>query len=204
MIHYFCTIVFNNISQRDCKDGKGLCFITEVVAKDMDNARSIAELTAEKMWDKIFKSNLVLGCGNIMSHECDYGYSHIHPISDDRPTFSVEVMQKRIVDEWNDCHDKRLVKAINEICADDDYHDSLYSIMRAFYERDCNEIVKYYDKDSIFSRANELSFGEFVDICDFETLCHEMLSNILNDEDYRAIISFIRPKLSFVDDWREV
>ena len=55
-----------------------------------------------------------------------------------------------------------------------------------------------------FSRANELSFGEFVDICDFETLCHEMLSNILNDEDYRAIISFIRPKLSFVDDWREV
>ena len=72
--------------------------------------------------------------------------------------------------------------------------------MRAFYERDCNEIVRYYDKDS----ANELSFGEFVDIYDFETLCHEMLSNILNDEDYRAIISFIRPKLSFVDDWREV
>ena len=64
--------------------------------------------------------------------------------------------------------------------------------------------MRYYDKDSIFSRANELSFGEFVDICDFETLCHEMLSNILNDEDYRAIISFIRPKLSFVDDWREV
>lgn len=204
MIHYFCTIVFNNISQRDCKDGKGLCFITEVVAKDMDNARSIAEITAEKMWDKIFKSNLVLGCGNIMSHECDYGYSHIHPILDDKPTFSVEVMQKRIVDDWDDSHNVRLLKAINEICANDDYHDSLYSIMRAFYERDCNKIVRYYDKDSIFSRANELSFGEFVDICDFETLCHEMLSNILNDEDYRAIISFIRPKLSFVDDWREV
>lgn len=203
MIHYICTIVFNNTSNKDCKDGKGLRFYTEVVAEDKDNARSIAELTAEKMCNKIFQSSLILGCGNITSHECVYGYSRILPISD-TPTFTVNVTEKKIVDDWNDCHDKRLRKAINEICANDDYRDALYSIMRAYYERDCNEIVKHYDKDCVLSRANELSFGEFVNTYDFELICREMLSNILNDEDYRAIISFIRPKLSFVDDWREV
>ena len=32
MIHYTCTIVFNNTSNKSCKDGNGLRFYTEVVA----------------------------------------------------------------------------------------------------------------------------------------------------------------------------
>lgn len=203
MIHYFCTIVFNNAVNKHCDGGNGLRFYTEVIAKDKDNARSIAELTAEKMYNNIFQNTTILGCGNIMPNECNYGHSHIQPLLG-KPNITIDVREKEIMNDWGDYHDERLRKAINEIWSNDDYRNALYSIMRAYYERDCDEIVKYHDKDCVFCRANELSFDDFLHVCDFESLCYEMFSHILDDEDLRAVINFIRPKLSFVDNWWEV
>ena len=203
MIHYFCTIVFNNTSDKGCEDGNGLRFYVEVVAEDMDNARSMAEITAENMCDKIFQNRLILSTGNIKLNECDYGHSSIQPLLG-KPTFTIDVREKEIMDDWGDYHDKRLRKAINEIWANDNYRDSLYSIVRAYYERDSHEIAANHTDGSYFSKADELSFDEFLDNCDFESLCYEMFSHILDDEDLRAIINFIRPKLSFVNNWWEV
>ena len=203
MIHYFCTIVFNNAFNKCCENSNGLSFNIEIVAKDKESAKRVAELTAKNMCAKIFQSSLILGCGNIMSHECEYGHSSIQPLSI-MPTFTVDVREKEIMNDWGDYHDERLRKAINEIWSNDDYRNALYTIMRAYYERDCDEIVNYYDENSVFRRANELSFDDFLRICDFESLCYEMFSHILDDEDLRAIINFIRPKLSFVNNWWEV
>ena len=203
MIHYSCTIVFNNAFNKCCENSNGLSFNIEIVAKDKESAKRVAELTAKNMCVKIFQSSLILGCGNIMSHECEYGHSSIQPLSI-MPTYTVDVREKEIMDDWGDYHDERLRKAINEIWANDNYRDSLYSIVRAYYERDSHEIAANHTDGSYFSKADELSFDEFLDNCDFESLCYEMLSHILDDEDLRAIINFVRPKLSFVDNWWEV
>ena len=80
MIHYFCTIVFNNAVNKCCENSNGLSFNIEIVAKDKESAKRVAELTAKNMCVKIFQSSLILGCGNIMSHECEYGHSSIQPL----------------------------------------------------------------------------------------------------------------------------
>ena len=203
MIHYFCTIVFNNAFNKCCENSNGLSFNIEIVAKDKESAKRVAELTAKNMCVKIFQSGLILGCGNIMSHECEYGHSSIQPLSI-MPTFTVDVREKEIMNDWGDYHDERLRKAINEIWSNDDYRNALHIIIRAYYERDSHEIAANHTDGSYFSKADELSFDEFLDNCDFESLCYEMFSHILDDEDLRAIINFIRPKLSFVNNWWEV
>ena len=203
MIHYFCTIVFNNAFNKCCENSNGLSFNIEIVAKDKESAKRVAELTAKNMCVKIFQSSLILGCGNIMSHECEYGHSSIQPLSI-MPTFTVDVREKEIMNDWGDYHDERLRKAINEIWSNDDYRNALHIIIRAYYERDSHEIAANHTDGSYFSKADELSFDEFLDNCDFESLCYEMFSHILDDEDLRAIINFIRPKLSFVNNWWEV
>lgn len=202
MKHYFCTITFNNTSNKSLKEGSGMLFYVKVTADNEERAKKITELTANKMWNNIFQNKAILENADVSSI-FDCGYSSIYPLSD-TPKFTIYVKEEELVCSWGDAHDDRLRKAINEIWANDDYRESLKLIVRAYFERDCEKLAHLYSDECVYCKANELSFNEFLEICDFERLCYEMFAHILDDEDYRAIINFIRPKLSFVENWWEV
>lgn len=203
MKHYFCTIIFNNTSNKSLKEGSGLLFYVKVTADNEEHAKEITELTAKKMWNNIFQNKAILENADVSSIYVDCGYSSVYPLSDD-PKFTIYVKEEELVCSWGDAHDDRLRKAINEIWANDDYRESLKIIVRAYFERDCEKLANFYSDECVYWKANELPFNEFLEICDFERLCYEMFTHILNDEDYRAIINFIRPKLSFVENWWEI
>lgn len=203
MKHYFCTIIFNNTSNKSLKEGSGMLFYVKVTADNEEHAKKITELTANKMWNNIFQNKAILENADVSSIYIDCGYSSLYPLSGD-PKFTIYVKEEELVCGWGDTHDDRLRKAINEIWANDDYRESLKIIVRAYFERDCEKLAHFYSDECVYRKANELSFNEFLEICDFERLCYEMFTHILDDEDYRAIINFIRPKLSFVENWWEV
>ena len=203
MKHYFCTIIFNNTSNKSLKEGSGMLFYVKVTADNEEHAKKITELTANKMWNNIFQNKAILENADVSSIYIDCGYSSLYPLSGD-PKFTIYVKEEELVCGWGDTHDDRLRKAINEIWANDDYRESLKLIVRAYFERDCEKLAHFYSDECVYRKANELSFNEFLEICDFERLCYEMFTHILDDEDYRAIINFIRPKLSFVENWWEV
>lgn len=203
MKHYFCTIIFNNTSNKSLKEGSGMLFYVKVTADNEEHAKKITELTANKMWNNIFQNKAILENADVSSIYVDCGYSSLYPLSGD-PKFTIYVKEEELVCGWGDTHDDRLRKAINEIWANDDYRESLKLIVRAYFERDCEKLAHFYSDECVYRKANELTFNEFLEICDFERLCYEMFTHILDDEDYRAIINFIRPKLSFVENWWEV
>lgn len=203
MKHYFCTITFNNTTNKSLKEGSGMLFHVKVVANDYEDAKRVTELTAKKMWNNIFQNKTMLENAEVSSIDIDCGYSSVYPISSN-PNFTIDVKEEELVSSWGDAHDDRLRNAINEIWANDDYRGCLRLIVRAYFERDCDELANFYSDECVYWKANELPFDEFLGICSFEELCYEMFTHILDDEDYRAIINFIRPKLSFVENWWEV
>lgn len=203
MKHYYCSITFNNTTNKSLKEGSGMLFYVKVLAKDEEQAKRVTELTAKNMWHDIFQNKDVLEKSSVFAMENDGGYSVVRPLSSN-PNFTIDVKEEELVDSWGDGHDERLRKAINEIWANDDYRENLKLIVRAYFERDCNELANLYSDECVYWKADELPFNEFLEICNFEDLCYEMFSHILDDEDYRAIINFIRPKLSFVENWWEV
>lgn len=113
----------------------------------------------------------------------------------------METKMYDIVCDLGDCHNENLRRAINEIWRNNEYHAKLVAIVKAYYERDCQEIANAFDVECVFWKANEVSFEVMLTLVSFDTLCQLMFSRILDDEDYMAIINYIRPKLSFVEHW---
>ena len=205
MKHYFCTITFNNATNKSLKEVGGMRFYVRVLAENKEHAKTITELTAKNIWNNIF-TQIYLENADVCTYE-DGVKGEILDIYPDSttPRFVVdEVKEDELVSSFGDAHDDRLRKAINEIWANDDYRESLKLIVRAYFERDCEEIANFYSNECVYCRATELSFNEFLNVCNFASLCEMMFSHILDDGDYRAIINFIRPKLSFVENWWEV
>ena len=204
MKHYFCTITFNNATNKSLKEVGGMRFYVRVLAENKEHAKTITELTAKNIWNNIF-TQIYLENADVCTYEDGVKGEilDIYPVST-TPRFVVEVKEDELVSSFGDAHDDRLRKAINEIWANDDYRESLKLIVRAYFERDCEEIANFYSNECVYWRATELSFNEFLNVCNFASLCEMMFSHILDDEDYRAIINFIRPKLSFVENWWEL
>lgn len=108
--------------------------------------------------------------------------------------YTTDVKLSQIVDDWGDSHNPKLREVINKIFANVECHPMLDNIMRAYYERDKEEIANYYSDECIWQRADKLSYEEMLDNMDIDTLWGEMLNHIFDDEDYKAIINFIRPR----------
>lgn len=195
MFHYIFTIQFENTSIGTKKTNGGLTFDGTCIAKDDANAIALVNSMAEGVWENVFK--------NFAPSLCSNGSTRLYPMLN-KPSIKVSVSKEEIVCEWGDCHDDNLRRAINEIWANADYRKKLVPIMRAYFERDCDELANFYDQECVWWKANEIPFDGMLELVSFESLCDVMFSHILDDGDYKAIINYIRPKLSFVENWWEL
>lgn len=106
---------------------------------------------------------------------------------------NVNVFKSTIIDEWGDCHNPSTRNLINEIWANEKGREMLKPIVKAYFERDCEELANFYSDECVWWKMNEVSYEEALELVSFEDLCEVLFSHIFDDGDLGAIISYVRP-----------
>lgn len=170
-----------------------------IMAKSKEEAISKAILVANHVKDNLFyganENAFDLMGGNKVSGLQDVKCSQSLSV------ISVEVHLAEIYSDTADCHDEKLKNCINLIWANVEGRERLKIILEAYYKRDCDELANFYSDECVWWKANELSYREMWNEVSFSELAYEMFNHILDDDDLRAIINYIRP--FWVKGWED-
>lgn len=98
--------------------------------------------------------------------------------------------QIKLVNEWGDCHDKKLRDILNRFYEQDPNSYAFRTIAEALYKRDTDEICDMFEDECIWWRADEFSFDEMCNYIGFHEVVSTLARRVWDDADYETILNF--------------